>query len=73
MKLTELEPILKHEPFRPFGIRLSNGATYAFLERWNLGVPAKVIDTLFYFGEIPGTTRGWALIDVENIVEVFNP
>ena len=73
MKLTELQPIVERDPFRPFAIRLSNGATYAFLERRNLGVPAEIIDTLFYFGKIPGSPRGWALIDVENIVEVFNP
>ncbi len=66
MKLTELKPILERDPFRPFGLRLSNGVKYEFVERRDLGIPRKVTDTLFYFGE-----AGWALIDIENIVEVF--
>jgi len=72
MKLTELQPILERQPFRPFGLRLSNGATYTFLDRRDLGMPKKFIDTLFYFGPNTGDVRGWVLIDVENIVEVFN-
>lgn len=68
MKLTELLPVVQREPFRPFGLRLSNGESYAFIEPRNLGAPRNVTDTLFYFGE-----SGWVLIDVENIVEVFNP
>jgi hypothetical protein len=66
MKLTELKPILERDPFRPFGLRLFNGVKYEFVERRDLGIPRKVTDTLFYFGE-----AGWALIDIENIVEVF--
>jgi hypothetical protein len=66
MKLRELQPILDRDPFRPFGVRLSNGVSYMFLEPRNLGAPQKIRDTLFWFG-----TREWALIDVENITEVF--
>jgi hypothetical protein len=66
MKLTELKPIVEREPFRPFSLRLSNGAVYAFNEPRDLGVPRVLSDTLFYFGG-----QHWALIDIENIVEIF--
>jgi hypothetical protein len=68
MKLTELTQVLEREPFRPFTLRLSNGATYAFLEPRNLGAPKEITDTLFYFG-----SNYWVLIDVENITEIINP
>ena len=66
MKLTELQPIIQRDPFRPFGVRLSNGASYEFNEPRDLGAPHKVTDTIFYFGG-----DGWVLIDIENITEVF--
>jgi hypothetical protein len=68
MKQTELQKILKREPFRPFGVRLSNGRKYEFLEARDLGAPRKVTHTIYYFGESESV-----LIDVENITEVFNP
>ena len=68
MKQTELQKILKRELFRPFGVRLSNGRKYEFLEARDLGAPRKVTHTIYYFGENESV-----LIDVENIVEVFNP
>jgi hypothetical protein len=67
MKLTELQPIVERQPFRPFTLRLSNGHTYTFVEARDLGAPRKITDTLFYFG-----SDHWVLIDVEHIVEILN-
>jgi hypothetical protein len=65
MKLTQLQPILERQPFRPFGVILSNGNRHEFTQPRNLGAPKQLTDTLFYFGE-----DYWVLIDVESIVEV---
>jgi hypothetical protein len=66
MKTVELKKIVEREPFRPFSVRLSNGARYSFNERRDLGAPRKLSHTLVYFGE-----TDFALIDIENIVEIF--
>jgi hypothetical protein len=67
MKVEEIKLLVEREPFRPFRIRLSNGATYSFNERRDVGAPRKLSHTLVYFGETE-----LALIDIENIVEIFN-
>jgi hypothetical protein len=64
---TELQPLLQREPFRPFGIRLTNGEEYQFLESRDLGAPRKVNHTIFYFGG-----EHAVLIDVDHITEIFH-
>jgi hypothetical protein len=66
MKTSEIKPFVERAPFRPFAIRLSNGARYDFREPRSLGA-TRDAETLFYFGE----TGGFVLIDADNIVEVI--
>ncbi len=65
MKTAELKRLSQRQPFRPFGVRLSNGARYLFNEPRQFGAP-KDFHVIFFFGQ-----KDWALIDTENIVEVF--
>jgi hypothetical protein len=65
MKTAELKRLARRHPFRPFGVRLSNGARYLFNEPRDFGAP-RDFNVIFFFGR-----NGWVLIDTENIVEVF--
>jgi hypothetical protein len=65
VKSTEIKQVAEREPFRPFGVRLSNGAKYFFKEPREFGAP-KDFHIIFFFGE-----KEAVLIDTENIVEVF--
>ena len=65
MKTAELKRVAQRRPFRPFGIRLSNGARYFFREARQFGAP-KDFHVIFFFGQ-----KDWALIDTENIVEIL--
>ena len=66
MQVSKLKEIVGRELFRPFSIRLSNGAQYAFNEPRELGATQDFV-MLFYFSPGGGAVR----IDTENIVEVF--
>jgi hypothetical protein len=63
---SQLKEIAERQPFRPFGVRLSNGAEYFFDQPRRFGAPED-FNVVFYFGQ----DGGWALIDAENILEVF--
>jgi hypothetical protein len=65
MKVSELKNFTERQPFRPFTVRLSNGAQYTFNEQRNLGAP-KDCHVIIYFGE-----SDWSLIDTESITEVI--
>ncbi len=65
MKTAELKRVAQRRPFRPFGVRLSNGARYFFRESRQFGTP-KDFNVIFSFGQ-----KDWALIDTENIVEIL--
>ena len=65
MKTSELRRVAKRQPFRPFEVRLSNGARYSFKEERDFGAP-KDFHTIVFFGQ-----KDIVLIDAENIVEVF--
>jgi hypothetical protein len=65
MKTAELKRVAQRRPFRPFGVRLSNGARYFFSESRQFGAP-KDFHVIFFFGQ-----KDWALIDTENIVEIL--
>ncbi len=66
MKTAEIKETLERNPFRPFAIRLTNGAQYAFKTPRDLGA-TKDYRMLFYFGDNGEAVR----IDSESIVEIF--
>jgi len=66
MKLQEVERIVDRELFRPFVIRLTNGAKYHFKTRRDLGA-SKDCQMLFYFSDAGDNVR----IDANSIVEIF--
>ena len=65
MKVEEIKKFAKSQPFRPFGIRLNNGAQYTFQEPREIGAP-KDWHIIIHFGECDAD-----LIDTASIVEVF--
>lgn len=65
MKVADIKKVAERQPFRPFSVRLSNGARYTFQEPRNLGAP-RDYHVIFYFGDTE-----WVLIDTENIVEIL--
>ena len=66
IKVNEIKKVLDRQPFQPFSIRLSNGASYRFQEPRNFGAP-KDCHIIMFFGD-----RDWVMIDPDNIVEVMN-
>ena len=66
MQMTEIKKVVERQPFRPFSIRLSNGASYKFQESRNFGAP-KDCHIIIYFGD-----NDWVLIDPDNVVEVMS-
>ena len=65
MKVEDIKGVMERRPFRPFGVRLSNGAKYDFKESRDVGAP-KDYHLIIYFGE-----KEAVLIDSDSIVEVF--
>jgi hypothetical protein len=65
MKVQEIQKLAERRPFRPFGIRLNNGAQYTFKDPKDIGAPRDYRE-IFYFGE-----SDWVLIDTDSITEVF--
>ncbi len=49
MKVVELKDVAERVPFRPFTLRLNNGATYTFPTPRYLGA-AQDYSMIFYFG-----------------------
>jgi hypothetical protein len=64
MNVAELKKVIGRTPFRPFKIRLSNGAEYSFVEPRDFGAPRN-LSVVFYFGN-----KGWTMIDTDQIAEV---
>ena len=62
----EIQRVAERQPFRPFGVRLTNGAEYVFNEPRDFGA-AKSYRTIFLFGG-----DDWVLIDRDNIAEIFD-
>ena len=65
MKQSEIKGLVERQPFRPFGVRLSNGAQYNFKEAREFGAP-RDYHMIFFFGESEAVR-----IDTESIVEIF--
>ena len=66
MKVADLKEVVEREPFRPFTVRLNNGAQYTFKSPRFLGA-AQDYGMIFYFGEPRGAVR----IDRDSIVEII--
>ncbi len=67
MKIDELKPRLERSPFRPFSVRVSSGATYAFTTERDLAA-TKDFRVIFFFGP-----SGYTIIDAESITEISGP
>ena len=66
MEVEQIKEIANRHPFRPFTIRLSNGASYAVREARDFGAPRDPT-TIFYFGG-----ASWLLIDPTHVVEIID-
>jgi hypothetical protein len=65
MKIKEIKRFIERQPFRPFAVRLSNGAQYTFKEPRNVGAPGDY-HVIVHFGE-----TDLVEIDTESIVEII--
>jgi hypothetical protein len=65
MKVADIKDVAERSPFRPFSVRLNNGAQYNFNTPRELGATGSY-NMIFYFGE---TTA--ARIDTDSIVQVI--
>ena len=65
MRPDEIKRIAERQPFRPFGVRLTNGSEYVFHSQRELGAP-KDFSMIFFFDESSAVR-----IDSDHIAEVF--
>ncbi len=65
MKVEEIKGLVERRPFRPFAVRLNNGAEYAFADPKNVGAPEDY-RLIIYFGKSEAVR-----IDTDSIVEIF--
>jgi len=65
VNVTAIKEVAEQQPFRPFAVRLNNGAQYTFSEPRSFGAP-KDYREVFFFGE-----SEWVLIDPESITEII--
>lgn len=65
MKVAEIKDIAERHPFRPFSIRLNNGAMYRFGQPPDFGVPQEY-HLIVYFGR-----ADVVLIGPGSVVEVM--
>ena len=65
-KAADLKALATREPFRPFGVRLTNGARYDFKEPRDFGA-TKNFHAIVYFDN----DGGWASIYVDEIAQIF--
>ena len=65
MKGEDIKGLAERNPFRPFVVRLVNGAQYSFKKARELGAP-KDYHMIFFFGETEAVR-----IDTESIVQVI--
>ena len=65
MKVAEIRDLVERRPFRPFAVRLTNGAQYSFKDARDVGAP-KDFRLIIYFGKLEAVR-----IDTGSIVEIF--
>ncbi|MBM3878850.1 MAG: hypothetical protein FJ387_03900 [Verrucomicrobia bacterium] len=66
MKVEDVKEVVERQPFRPFTVRLNNGARYTFSEPRNFGAP-KNYRVIYYFGE-----TDWVMLDLDSIAEIIH-
>jgi hypothetical protein len=65
MKVREIKGLIERRPFRPFAIRLNNGARYTFREPRDVGAP-RDYKVLIHFGQSDSVR-----IDTDSITEII--
>ena len=65
MKVTEIRRLMERRPFRPFSVRLTNGAKYSFKDPKDFGAP-KDYHVIVHFG-----ASELVLIDPDTIAEII--
>ncbi len=65
MNASAVKEVAERQPFRPFTVRLNNGAQYAFSGPRNFGAPKNYREIVF-FGD-----SELVLIDLESITEII--
>ena len=65
MKVEDIKRLVERQPFRPFGVRLNNGAQYQFKEPRDVGAP-RDNHLLTFFGN-----DEVVLIETDSIVEII--
>ncbi len=65
MKVAEIKSLAERRPFRPFSVRLTNGAKYTFKDAKDFGAP-KDYHVVVHFGE-----SELVLIDTDTIAEII--
>ena len=65
MKTAEIKDMVERQPFRPFAVRLTNGARYSFKTPRDVGA-TKNYHMIFFFGEEQAVR-----IDSDSIIEIF--
>lgn len=65
MQTTAIKELAERTPFRPFAVRLNNGAEYVFRRPRDIGAPEDY-RMIFYFGE-----NNAVRIDTDSIAEVI--
>lgn len=66
MQTADLKELLERDPFRPFSLRLNNGAQYSFKTPRDLGA-TKDYHMIFFFADTGGAAR----IDSDSVVEII--
>jgi hypothetical protein len=64
MKVTDIKEFAERQPFRPFTVRLNNGAEYTFNTPRDFGAPRDYHMT-FYFGETESVQ-----LDSDSVTEI---
>jgi hypothetical protein len=65
MKVREIKELIERRPFRPFAIRLNNGARYTFSDPRDVGAP-RDYRLLIHFGQSDSVR-----IDTDSITEII--
>ncbi len=64
MHIADIKKAADRQPFKPFTVRLNNGAEYTFETPRDFGAP-KDYHVIMFFGE-----SDWAMIDADSIAGV---
>ena len=64
MKAKDIKSMARRNPFRPFAVRLNNGAQYTFTHPESIGAPADY-HMIFFLGKSEAVR-----IDTDSIIEI---